>query len=326
LAEENGHYILNRPTQQAPASDPFYMLPKQRVKAGPTEFQFFESGSSRLMFVDGALPWQASTGDVTHYADLIAPPQMYGVETDGQEIEYFIGNYIKPEEVYASFGIEDKPPQGYAVHPAQPFVRSGVTKLLMVVGAIFALVNLGLLFWSLTTSGKLITQETFSANSYLREGMSKPFTIGLGGVISLTIHAPLSNSWLALDIALMNEKNQVVAEMNNEISYYHGYEGGESWTEGSNRTTRYFRAPPPGTYRMLYKAAGGSGYSNIPRGESLTVTLKQGAVLSRYFLIAFFVTLLFPFFAWLRKYSFEKKRWSQAGGADDDDEDWDDDT
>lgn len=113
LTEENGHFILNRPTQQAPPYDPFRMVPKQWVTIGSSKFQFHEWGTSQLVYVDGALPWQAATGDTIHFADFVAPPQMYGVvESEGQ-VEYFLGWYIPPEDVYSAFAIKEAVPAAY---------------------------------------------------------------------------------------------------------------------------------------------------------------------------------------------------------------------
>jgi Domain of unknown function (DUF4178) len=326
LAEEKGHFVLNRPTQQAPAYDPFRMAPKQGVKVGAQTFQFYEWGTSKLVYVDGALPWQACSGDRSNYADLIAPPQMFGVETDGNEVEYFLGWYMTAEEVYKAFEIKDKPPRSVGVHPAQPFKRSAAATILMIAGLLFAVVNLGLVGWSLVSKGRLVLSETFSAQRYLREATSETFKVGNDKIMAMRIDAPLNNSWLALDVALLDvDKSVVVGEADGEISYYQGVEGGESWSEGNRSTTNYFRAPPPGNYKLILKASAGSGLSRGARGEPLTIRIYQGGAVTRYFLVAFIITFLVPFFIISRKVLFEKQRWAPVlgGDDDDDDDDWD---
>lgn len=321
LAEENGHYILFRPTQQAPAANVFVLSAKQKVSAGPTTFQFYEQGTVRLAYVDGALPWKATVGEPFQYADLIAPPQMLSVEADGPEVEYFYGQYLKAAEVWTAFGKSDKPPPSYGVHPAQPFERGPVAKALMVLGLVFALLNLGLVFWSLGSNGKLIFERAFAADEYLGEALSAPFEVGSAKVLALRIQAPLRDSWLALDAALVDAKEQVVEEMSCDISYYSGVEDGESWSEGASDQTAYFKAPAPGQYKLILKASGGSGLSGPCLREPLTVSLYQGPVLTRYFLVAFGLTFIFPFFGFLRRRIFESRRWAPVVGDDDDDSD-----
>jgi len=321
LAEENGHYVLFRPTQQAPSTNPFARAPKQSLTAGPTTFRFYEQGTVRLAYVDGSLPWKAQVGEAFQYADLIAPPQMLSVEADGPEVEYFYGQYTKAAEVWTGFGKEGKPPPSYHIHPAQPFERSPVMKALMVLGLIFGLLNLGLVFWSAASNGKLIFERAFSADEYTGEALSTPFELGSAKVLALRIQAPLSDSWLALDAALVDSKEQVVEEMCADISYYSGVEGGESWSEGSNGATAFFKAPAPGSYKLILKASGGSGVAGPCTREPLTVSLYQGPVLTRYFMVAFGLTFMFPLFGFLRKRIFEGRRWAPVVGDDDDDDD-----
>jgi hypothetical protein len=326
LAEENGHFVLNQPTQMAPARDPFSMSAKQKVKVGDQDFQFYEAGYTTMVYVDGALPWQARSGDMFQYADLIRPPQMFGVETDGNEVEYFIGSYLKPEEAYEAFGITDKkPPKPYGVYPAQPFKRSGVAKLVMLIGFLMALLNLGLAGWSFSKKGDLVFKQVFSASQYLKESYSKPFKIDGGSIIALRTYAPLKNSWLSLQMAFVDVKKEtVVAEVWNDIEYYKGYSGGEHWSEGSRSKTAFFRAPPPGTYKLIVKANGGRwpARSLGARRENMVVRIYSGVVMSRYFVIGFFVILLIPLIVWWRGRSFESRRWAPVMD-DDDDDDWD---
>lgn len=312
LAEEKGHFVLNKPTQAAPNRDPFSMKPKQKVKVGNDSFQFYEAGYTTMIWVDGALPWQARSGDMFQYADLIAPPKMFGVETDGNEVEYFLGEYMAPKAVFAAFNITDRqPPKAWGVYPAQPFKRSGMTKLVMLLGLCFALLNLALAGWSMSRKGELVMKEVFHAANYLTEAKSKEFTIKGGSIIAVRTFAPLKNSWLSVDMAFLDVKGQkVVAEVSNDVSYYSGYEGGEYWTEGGRSSTKYFRAPPAGTYQLLLKANGGSGYKGGARRESMVVRIYSGVVLSRYFIIGFFVILLIPLVIWWRGSAFETRRWA----------------
>ncbi|MFH1132347.1 MAG: DUF4178 domain-containing protein [Pseudomonadota bacterium] len=328
LAEENNHYVLNSPTQQAPSREPFGLGPKFAVTIGNTRFRLFESGVSTLVYVDGALPWLAQSGDVSRYADLIAPPYMFSAESDGKEIEYFLGHYMSSTDVWTAFDKEESPPPGIGIHPAQPFIRSRTTVLLMTIGSLFALLNLGLLFWSTGQPGHVIFHQKFSPDQYSKETISDAFQIGEGKIIEMDISASLDNSWLAVDVALLdNAKKHVVAETNSDVSFYYGYEDGEAWSEGGHSASTYFLAPPPGTYRLLLKVSGGSGKNNgPPRGEELKIMLFQGVVLSRYFLMAFIITALFPSFEMLRKYLFGKRRWAPVTEDDDEEEsvfDWD---
>ncbi|MBW2732598.1 MAG: DUF4178 domain-containing protein [Deltaproteobacteria bacterium] len=319
LAEENGHFVLNQPTQQAPSTDPFSLPQKAKVDIAGTTFQMFEQGYSTQIYVDGALPWQARAGDTFQYADLIAPPQVFGVETDGQEVEYFHGRYMTVEEVYTAFGITEPPHKPEGVHAGQPFIRGAVTKLVMLFGLLFAFANLGLAIWTSTSSGTEVLKEVFHPDDYLKETSSKPFALKGGGAMAVRIYAPLKNSWLAVNIAFLETKSKnVLAEVwDHGIQHYSGYD----WSEGERSSTKYFRAPKAGTYKLLLKASGGSGFKGPPRRENMVIRVFEGQMLSRWFWIAFGITILFPLWGWGRKKSFEGRRWAEVIDDDDDDDD-----
>lgn len=321
LVEEQGHYVLSRPTRQAPARDPFGLATGQRVKVGSTTFRLFEQGQSTMTYVEGALPWIARVGDRFRYADLVAPPQLFSAEADGGEVEYFHGRYCPPREVQRAFGSKQRLLGGSGVHAAQPFIRGPVTKLVMLAGGLFALINLVLAGWSLGQSGTPVFQAAYGPEQYLAETTSEPFALPPCKVIALEVSAPLENSWIAMDLAFVNEREEVVAEMDNAIEYYAGYEDGEHWTEGTRTRTSYYRAPSPGTYRMIMKGSGGSQTSGPPRGEVVKVAVYAGAVMTRYFIFALFLSGMVPVFEILRQILFERQRWAPVTGDGDDDED-----
>ncbi len=333
LAEEDGHWVLSRPTRRAPSPDPLTAGPllkaKAPIKVGDEEFAFYEAVDVSLVYVDGALPWLASVTQTFRTADLIAPPRIFGIENQGGEVEYFLGTYKTPEEIWKAFGLTPPPPEPAGIHPAQPFSRSSLAGTLLVVGAIFAALNLALLAWSYLEAGEeRIFHQKFGSQEYLTETISEPFEVGPGKVMKLGLHAPVDNSWIAMDAALVNLEGQVLAEAWGDVSYYRGVEGGERWHEGSQDSESYFRGPPPGTYRMILKAEGGAGsggpgpqgLEKMAAGVPLTVRLYQGGVMSRYFLIAAILLGLFPLFEYLRRRLFEARRWGPVEEDDDDDD------
>lgn len=123
---------------------------------------------------------------------------------------------------------------------------------------------------------------------------------------------------MALDLALVNADDEVVSEMWSEVSYYSGYEGGESWSEGSREDERYFRAPPAGEYRMILKGTGGSGLRGPPRDERVSVELRAGPVVTRYFIAIFVVALLVALLGLAQRIMFEVRRWAPVMESDED--------
>lgn len=317
LGEEDGHYQLTKPTRQRPEPDPLsagpLLKPKSPIKVGDQQFEFYEACDERVVYVDGALPWLASVSDQFGNALMVAPPRLYEMEYEGGEVEYFQGRYLSAAEVWQAFGMSGEPPLPKGVHPAQPYRLGETARTLMIVGGIFALINLGLLIWSyLQPSRELIFETSFGNAIYAQEATSHRFQVGEDDLMAMEVHAPVRNGWVYLESAFIDSNDKVRAEVGAEVSYY----SGPDWSEGSRTETVEIQAPPPGTYRMIAKGSRGDN----PNGSSqVAVKLYQGGMLSRYYLILAIVLALFPAYAFARQHLFESRRWSPVIEDEDDD-------
>jgi hypothetical protein len=138
-------------------------------------------------------------------------------------------------------------------------------------------------------------------------------------VVEISGQASVDNAWVALSFGLVNQNDEVCLETDGEASYYHGVEGGESWSEGSNSFSEYVRVDQPGTYRLLVFGASGSGETaDAAGGPPVRIELREGAMLSRYFLAMFVLALLYPLKEFVRRRNHEKRR---IPTEDDDDDD-----
>lgn len=121
----------------------------------------------------------------------------------------------------------------------------------------------------------------------------------------------LDQSWLWVSAVILDEKDRPVLSYTFDLSYYHGYEGGESWSEGDKDDYKLFRLPA-GNYKIMVHgedepsktstnpfaintlAFTSNGYTTIDRNEAIQVRVTKGVWMTRYFLIMFllFGTLL----------------------------------
>ncbi|MBN2359847.1 MAG: DUF4178 domain-containing protein [Deltaproteobacteria bacterium] len=323
LEESNRHWVLNRRSHQAPGVDIFSMLkPKDRIKIGATSFQFVESGTEELRYVDGALPWLAQVGERFQYADLVAPPRSYcaerSVNGDSQEIEFFAGRYVPVEEMERACG--KKLSRSLGVAAAQPFIRTRVQTALMWIGILFTLLNGALCGMASTRGGRVVLREQFSAEQYRAEALSQPFQIRFRpSVVAIRSRAPVDNAWVSTQLGIVNANDEVLFDTEDDVSYYHGVEGGESWSEGSQSSTRYIRIDQPGWYRLLVYGQAGTGEAPAASGgPTLAIEVSEGVMPGRYFWWMIVLSALYPLKEILRKYSHEKRR---IPSDDDDDDD-----
>lgn len=125
----------------------------------------------------------------------------------------------------------------------------------------------------------------------------------------------------SFDLRVLNSaETEEFCAMPAEVSYYHGVEGGESWSEGSREETVYFRVPEAGNYKIDIEGEGNRGETNNPDPNfslrSVSIEIRKGVRLGHHTLAWFFISLLLAAPYFVRVYRFEKKRW----GEDEDDD------
>jgi hypothetical protein len=119
----------------------------------------------------------------------------------------------------------------------------------------------------------------------------------------------VDNTWIYLGLALISMDDGRAYDFGREIGYYHGVEGGESWTEGSTRDEAVLPAVPPGQYYLRVEPESEAAavhyvirvYRDVPRLLFLWIAL---GLLSVY-----------PVLASLRRAAFESKRWAESDHA-----------
>lgn len=118
----------------------------------------------------------------------------------------------------------------------------------------------------------------------------------------------LDQSWIWAKVLILDDKSRPVYDYSFNLSYYHGYEGGESWSEGDKDDYKVFTLPK-GNYQVLVYAEdekskpgmrrriSSNGYSTIDRNEKIKVIVTKGVVLTRYhmalFIIFFLITCIY---------------------------------
>ncbi|MCB9477593.1 MAG: DUF4178 domain-containing protein [Deltaproteobacteria bacterium] len=288
LSEYAGRYTLSVATHVMPTSDPF-------VDGDPGDametydnrkWVLEETGRMTLSYVDGALPWKARIGNWVQYAefaDKSGSGEFYEAEKRSKEIEYGIGHRVSPQEMRRCTGKDEKvfPDLGEHLDAAQKMRRFKMAMAAMIAGLIVNAVLFGLVMGK----GSLVHEESVAASRLAGEVMTNEFHLR-PGVVKVKISAPqLNNDWLALNIGLVRDEMLVHAD-DVDMEYYHGIEGGESWSEGSHSTTKYWRIDRTADYRIMFQGGGNSGVNEtMGRAPSdVGVRIYQGAMVPWWFL------------------------------------------
>ncbi len=315
LELDNGHLCYSRPVEKGPS-----LAHVQHASYGTTvphdgrDYAMRAGGRQQLTYVDGALPYACEVGNVVATYDLADPPHYLSIEVErrehGAEVEIFEGAWLPRDKASVDFG--DRPLaqwDQHTVHIAQPNPWMG--RAGYVVGiALVAFLNLLVVVATLGSQGAELARFTIPASATNGQSVLTPpveIREDAGEVLTVEYSAPrVDNSWVWIDLDWVDPQNdEPVGYLGREVGYYSGVEGGESWSEGSRRSTKYLAAPPPGTYQL-------EASLEYDRPVSVEVVVSQGAYLSRWHLgvaVLFGIAAVVMIGAWV---SFEAKRKEEA--------------
>ncbi len=111
-----------------------------------------------------------------------------------------------------------------------------------------------------------------------------------------------------METGLIREDSGDAAIVGLEASYYHGVEGGESWSEGSLSASDAISAPKRGTYLVR---ADMQWDPKLPAPPRVDVEVREGGW-SGWQFIALLCGLLSPLLLLFHRQAFEKQRWEES--------------
>ncbi len=273
-------------------------------------YKFIETGSQRLLYVDGALPWVAKLDSVVQYTDAKSRKKYLSEEItlddegSPREIEYYKGQEIPTEIILKSYPKLNIGPK--------PIIRIPGEKFLNYFSIAMSVLSFAMIF--ILDSSESILKEKYTQSALLsKEVYSKPFEIKrVDETIEIKIETNVDDSWTHLGVALFDITNvEVQAGEDIGVEYYSGVDDGESWSEGSKSESIYWKIKNPGNYQIILTAFGG----DAPLDSTfIEMEVLQNASQVWPFIIVGIFWLLIPIFLLIKKQS-------ESPGSDSEEED-----
>lgn len=315
LSEYEGHWNYVRGTEVLPQG----ILNKQ---FGNQVYRIFQKSVARTGFVLGEFPWQVAVGEALTVVDYVAPPYVLSSESSANETTWSIGTYMDGHDVWAAFGLKDKPPKTQGVYSNQPNPHAGRPGARWKLFFAFAVLMLVILFGfaaSHKSEPVWATNQIFNPASQNDQAVVSP-VFNLGGThstaVRLETRAKVSQNWLYLAISLVNQETNESYDFSETLSYYSGVDDGESWSEGSSTGGTSIHRVPPGKYyvRIDPERDAESGESQAAAAQPIEYTVKvfQGSPNYGLYFIMILLLLPPPIIAWLRYRWFETRRWNES--------------
>lgn len=280
------------------------------------KFKLFQRGDARVDHVSGEFYWKVHVGEHAATVDLIRPPEMLSREASTQdgatEVAWSLGAYQTAADIERAFGVTGLPrPASGSVAPNQPFPYKKIYKYwaFLTLGAMAA----GLACLLVVPRRKVLDERvTLPATATADQGQevfTQPFELKGGRNVRVQIEAPqVENTWLEVDGDLVNEDTNLVQPFSTAISYYHGVDGGESWTEGSRHSWTYLSRLPAGRYVLRLDAQ----WESWNQPMVVRVLVEQGVPRLLYWGLTLLALAVIPACVAVYHLSFERRRWADS--------------
>ncbi|PQJ12103.1 hypothetical protein CJD36_009965 [Flavipsychrobacter stenotrophus] len=270
-----------------------------------------------IVYATGEFDWNILDDEQLTAVEFVHKPMILIWENDDERSEWYKAIYRSPNDVLRllpNLKKEQLAPRGGTItfNPATFYPR--FKPLMIFTGILLAAFIMFHLFLSGTHTEKEVYKEfhTCTADTgawtSCKPIITAPFKIE--GPVPVGIRLDglnIDNDWLELQIELINDKTGKVFEVDKTIEFYHGYEGGENWSEGDNRQEAIISGVPTGTYHLnIYPFN-----EKITNGAtpSFSIAVFQNVFLTSNFFTMLMLIITYPLIQLIRKLSFEGSRW-----------------
>ncbi|MBL7806637.1 MAG: hypothetical protein JNN28_02420 [Saprospiraceae bacterium] len=270
LSEYNGHWTLAKEVTDPEAQHDIRADYELLLPNGT--YRLFHSSAYKTEYMAGFFEdFLPSTGLAK---DFVSPPKAILLEKDDSDPQTytFEARYVSQEEMKEAFPDLELPPK-QGVGMLQPYSRNLINYTL-----ILGTIGMFMIVYQLVFSIVNPRTEVFSGYVTLPDSVAEVSHVspsfqytGATGPIQIDLSAPVNNSWVAADFVLVNEETKAERYGTVEIAYYHGVEGGESWTEGSSHPSIKICGVTPGKYHLAMQIA-------KQPGESMITSLKYSVI------------------------------------------------
>ncbi len=314
LVHSDNHWNFVEPVnpaeiEAAMGSTLFTSVPTM-VNFNGTRYKIFQDAQAVVEYVKGEFYWRVEQGEAVRAIDYVAAPLMLSQEATANEVNWSVGMYMTNSEVEKAFGVSGLP-KPWSVAPNQPFTGQFyytwglVPLLLLFVVAIFMIPFTGM---SSKVLDQQITLPPMANPTTGQVAFSQPFPIKANRNVMVSASAPVDNSFVELDVDLINDQSQEIEGVTIPIEYYHGTDSDGAWTEGSQSQDATVSSLPAGNYTLRVEGT----WQNSTQPMPISVRVEQNVVRGVNFICALIVLAIVPIIGIFRKFTFESARWKDS--------------
>ncbi|WP_037309720.1 DUF4178 domain-containing protein [Ruegeria halocynthiae] len=326
LTLENGHLVFSR-RYRGPG-----WISERRVEtsehpptttSGGEAYRYYETTTSAVTYVEGEFTWRPTLGEKTVTISAMSNGAMLGFSQTGSERETYRSVYVPKADAEAAFGVSlDLKP--YRTHPLQPFIKGRNYDFLVFASLVFCVLCLVMAMAFTSRSGQPVLMNHQISAARLPAEIEIPLKAD-SKLTQISFQSDVENSWIYLDIELIDPEGQPVFEAGRTIEFYSGRDADGNWREGSRFADLSFRPEKTGTYTLALDVPEqglwqGRGVGRVPNKPFNQIRINAQTGLSSglwLFGLGGLFGLLFLFHAG-RQWLHQRARWSGTDWVDED--------
>ena len=311
LTESDGHWTFFKRVRTI--SDIGYQYITYKGK----KFRIFNRSQGKVIYVEGEFYWRVKVGDTSYLSDYISPPYMASLEKSADEKIWTIGSYIDRKRIEEAFKLKNLPePMGVGANQPSP-IKNHLKNVSRLFVSSLVCCFLIFLFRSILAGNETIFKQTFPLQTKSLSSIgafkvkhdlvkSETFTVHADKKnLQVSAFAGLNNSWLELDILLVDVNTGKGIPLPTYLEYFKGYD----YEEGSRSKSWIKNYIPKGEYYLSIIPMSDNKKNN---GLMFEVKLTSDVTRGTNFLITL-AFLFIPFIiTGLRSRKFEVDRWGNG--------------
>lgn len=184
---------------------------------------------------------------------------IYELNIEADKGSWYEAEYMSPQTLKNAFNLPKLVTDKDYKNPLFPSKLPSLSTYFYFILFLAALVTVFQLYFINQCTSKTVYENSYNTvefNKAIKTIVTKPFQIskssfGTNNNLEFDILTNIDNNWIELYCTLLNEQTGEEITLYDELEYYHGYTGGENWSEGANYSKKIVTEVPAGTYRLI---------------------------------------------------------------------------
>lgn len=304
LSESDGHWIFLTEMQE---KFDVRTQPKS-ITYNSSSFYLYEHSDAKTDNAQGYFDFELPNKRV-HLVEYIQPPLLISIEKMNNVETAFLGEYINKKEIKKAFPSVHLPYQA-GVNMAQPYYFDVTNTAIIFCISLLMIISANWYIYK-DQSEQVVFNKSIAFTDFNDKELTSESFVLKGGSAPMTIKVStdVDNSWANIDVALVDEKTNDEIHANKDIEYYHGYEDGESWTEGNWSEKFNICGVKAGKYHLLITPVKAP---EDAKNNVMSIKVVWNEPSSRnVWIIAIFMIAVYIAIRYF-KINFEKTRWEDS--------------